>query len=97
MSDTGDTQEDIEALKAEIAKMEAEAAEHEAAEAAANPGVTPVTVVDDGVKKDGNSVYVGQVEYTCTPEDLVTHFKSCGKVERVTIMCDKISGKPKGE
>jgi hypothetical protein len=36
------------------------------------------------------------VDYSATPEELVTHFKACGTVERVTIMCDKFTGQPKG-
>lgn len=43
-----------------------------------------------------HSVYVGQVDYSATPEELLSHFEACGTVERVTIVCDKFSGKPKG-
>lgn len=50
----------------------------------------------DGVSRDGLSIYVGQVEYSSTPEELCTHFEPCGTVERVTIVCDKFSGRPKG-
>merc|ERR1719491_1264449 len=50
----------------------------------------------DGVSRDGLSIYVGQVEYTSKPEELCAHFEPCGTVERVTIVCDKFSGKPKG-
>lgn len=32
-----------------------------------------------------------------TPEDLLGHFEACGTVERVTIVCDKMSGRPKGK
>ncbi|KAL7534349.1 hypothetical protein ACHAWF_004804 [Thalassiosira exigua] len=44
---------------------------------------------------DRHSIYVGQVDYSTTPEELLGHFESCGTVERVTIVCDKFSGKPK--
>jgi RNA recognition motif-containing protein len=43
-----------------------------------------------------HSIYVGQVDYAATPEELLSHFEACGTVERVTIVCDKFSGKPKG-
>ena len=43
-----------------------------------------------------HSIYVGQVDYSTTPEELLAHFESCGTVERVTIVCDKFTGKPKG-
>jgi polyadenylate-binding protein 2 len=39
---------------------------------------------------------VGQVDYMTTPEELLGHFEACGTVERVTIVCDKYTGKPKG-
>jgi len=38
---------------------------------------------------DSRSVYVGQVDYGCTPEELQLHFNSCGTVNRVTILTDK--------
>jgi polyadenylate-binding protein 2 len=37
------------------------------------------------------------VDYSATPEELVKHFEACGTVERVTIMCDKFTGQPKGK
>mmetsp|Transcript_10203 Transcript_10203/g.18396 ORF Transcript_10203/g.18396 Transcript_10203/m.18396 type:complete len:140 (+) Transcript_10203:103-522(+) len=55
-----------------------------------------VGVANDKVKKDGHSIYVGQVDYSSTPEELLAHFESCGTVERVTIVCDKFTGRPKG-
>jgi RNA recognition motif. (a.k.a. RRM, RBD, or RNP domain) len=42
------------------------------------------------------SVYVGQVDYSATPEELLSHFEACGTVERITIVCDKATGRPKG-
>lgn len=49
-----------------------------------------------GAKRDGFSIYVGQVDYSSTPEELLAHFEACGTVERVTIVCDKMTGRPKG-
>ena len=45
---------------------------------------------------DKRSVYVKNVEYKCSKDDVLEHFKSCGKVNRVTIVNDKFSGHPKG-
>jgi polyadenylate-binding protein 2 len=45
---------------------------------------------------DERSVYVGQVDYEATPEELQTHFNSCGMINRVTILCDKFTGQSKG-
>lgn len=44
---------------------------------------------------DARSVYVGNVDYSCTPEEVQQHFQSCGTVNRVTILTDKF-GQPKG-
>jgi polyadenylate-binding protein 2 len=36
------------------------------------------------------------VDYSTTPEELQAHFQSCGTINRVTILCDKWTGQPKG-
>lgn len=53
--------------------------------------------VDAAAKEevDGRSVYVGNVDYAVTPEELQAHFQQCGTVNRVTILTDK-QGNPKG-
>lgn len=45
---------------------------------------------------DARSVFVGNVDYGATPEEVQAHFASCGSILRVTILCDKITGHPKG-
>ena len=40
-------------------------------------------------------MYLPQVDYACTPEEVQQHFQSCGTVNRVTILTDKF-GQPKG-
>ncbi|KAL7496748.1 hypothetical protein ACHAWT_004883 [Skeletonema menzelii] len=100
-------EEDLEKLQAEIARMEAEAAriaqETEDLDKSAGEAAASTSVAAEGKKsdadttnKDGHSIYVGQVDYSTTPEELLAHFESCGTVERVTIVCDKFTGKPKG-
>lgn len=37
-----------------------------------------------------------QVDYGATPEEIQAHFQSCGTINRVTILCDKFTGHPKG-
>ncbi|XP_058731417.1 polyadenylate-binding protein 2-like isoform X2 [Vicia villosa] len=44
---------------------------------------------------DSRSIFVGNVDYACTPEEVQQHFQSCGTVNRVTIRTDKF-GQPKG-
>jgi polyadenylate-binding protein 2 len=45
---------------------------------------------------DSRSVFVGNVDYVATPEEIQTHFQSCGSINRVTILLDKFTGQPKG-
>jgi polyadenylate-binding protein 2 len=45
---------------------------------------------------DERSIYVGQVDYEATPEELQAHFTGCGMINRVTILCDKFTGQSKG-
>ena len=45
---------------------------------------------------DGRSIFVGNVDYDATPEEIQTHFQSCGSINRVTILLDKLTGHPKG-
>ncbi|CAH1428000.1 polyadenylate-binding protein 2 [Lactuca sativa] len=44
---------------------------------------------------DTRSIFVGNVDYACTPEEVQQHFQTCGTVNRVTILTDKF-GQPKG-
>jgi polyadenylate-binding protein 2 len=37
-----------------------------------------------------------QVDYGATPEELQSHFQACGTINRITILCDKFTGHPKG-
>ena len=37
-----------------------------------------------------------QVDYQSTAEELGQHFQACGPINRVTILCDKFTGSPKG-
>ncbi|KAL3090535.1 hypothetical protein niasHS_005447 [Heterodera schachtii] len=45
---------------------------------------------------DARSIYVGNVDYSATPDQLEEHFRGCGAIERVTILTDKFTGHPKG-
>uniref|UniRef100_A0A2K5YZ49 Polyadenylate-binding protein 2 n=1 Tax=Mandrillus leucophaeus TaxID=9568 RepID=A0A2K5YZ49_MANLE len=49
-----------------------------------------------GNAADARSIYVGNVDYGATAEELEAHFHGCDSVNRVTILCDKFSGHPKG-
>ncbi|KAL6526909.1 Polyadenylate-binding protein 2 [Orobanche gracilis] len=64
-------------------------------------GLTQEDPADDSTSQaekeevDSRSIYVGNVDYACTPEEVQQHFQSCGTVNRVTILTDKF-GQPKG-
>lgn len=51
---------------------------------------------EDKEEVDSRSVYVGNVDYSVTTEELQQHFHASGTINRVTIMCDKWTGHPKG-
>ncbi|PAV81520.1 hypothetical protein WR25_13942 [Diploscapter pachys] len=55
-----------------------------------------VQSAEEKAESDSKSVYVGNVDYATTAEDLERHFHGCGSVHRVTILCDKFTGHPKG-
>eukprot|EP01111_Echinosteliopsis_oligospora_P003512 TRINITY_DN1552_c0_g1_i1.p1 TRINITY_DN1552_c0_g1~~TRINITY_DN1552_c0_g1_i1.p1 ORF type:complete len:236 (-),score=69.49 TRINITY_DN1552_c0_g1_i1:55-663(-) len=57
---------------------------------------SPATSAANREEIDGRSVYVGNVDYGATPEELQAHFQSCGTINRITILCDKFTGHPKG-
>merc|ERR1719273_103995 len=51
---------------------------------------------EEKVEVDARSVYVGNVDYGATAEELEQHFHGCGSINRVTILCNKYDGTPKG-
>nr|XP_034991503.1 polyadenylate-binding protein 2 isoform X1 [Zootoca vivipara] len=52
--------------------------------------------LEEKMEADARSIYVGNVDYGATAEELEAHFHGCGSVNRVTILCDKFTGHPKG-
>ena len=95
--DAGDGEEDpeLEDMKRRVQEMEEEANKLKAMQQdlAADGG--------EGEEKkasetDEKSIYVGQVDYEATPEELQAHFANCGTINRVTILCDKFTGRSKG-
>ncbi|KAF8772634.1 hypothetical protein HU200_005597 [Digitaria exilis] len=70
--------------------------EHEPNDHSFSAGVDPnATTSENKEEMDARSVFVGNVDYACTPEEVQQHFNSCGTVNRVTILTDKF-GQPKG-
>ncbi|KAK9480682.1 hypothetical protein V1514DRAFT_346061 [Lipomyces japonicus] len=89
-----DNQDDLDAMKARVAEMEAEAAKlREMQETLEKEGEE---LKEDKEDVDARSIYVGNVDYSSTPEEIQAHFQSCGTINRVTILLDKFTGHPKG-
>jgi polyadenylate-binding protein 2 len=51
---------------------------------------------EEKMEVDARSIYVGNVDYSATAQELEAHFHGCGSINRVTILCDKFTGHPKG-
>jgi polyadenylate-binding protein 2 len=51
---------------------------------------------NDEEDRDKRSIFVGNVDYSTSTEELRSVFKECGLIERVTIPTDHFTGKPKG-
>lgn len=52
--------------------------------------------IEEKMEVDNRSIYVGNVDYGATAEELESHFHGCGSINRVTILCNKFDGHPKG-
>jgi len=90
--------EEMEAEAAKLREMQA-AAEKQLQEAGAGSvtaGSDVMEAEDDKQATDDRSIYVGNVDYSASPEEIQAHFQSCGTINRVTILCDKFTGHPKG-
>uniref|UniRef100_A0A087XMB4 PABPN1 like, cytoplasmic n=1 Tax=Poecilia formosa TaxID=48698 RepID=A0A087XMB4_POEFO len=90
-------EEETEKLKEEEERCDAE--EMQLLTSSPRPGnsgpfysMTP----EERIDADNRSIYVGNVDYGATADELEIHFNGCGPVNRVTILCDRFSGHPKG-
>ncbi|KAI0007939.1 RNA-binding domain-containing protein [Xylariaceae sp. FL0662B] len=87
-------QEEISAMKRRVAEMEQEAAKLREMHAALEERGQEVS--EDRSDVDSRSIFVGNVDYSVSPEEIQAHFQSCGSINRVTILLDKFTGQPKG-
>lgn len=55
-----------------------------------------VDLKEDKKDQDARSIYVGNVDYGATPEELQVHFQACGTINRVTIVLNKYTQQPMG-
>ncbi|KAI4107719.1 MAG: hypothetical protein L6R37_001404 [Teloschistes peruensis] len=90
----GDDEEEISAMKRRVAEMEAEAAKLREMQASLDQQDHDLR--EDREDIDARSIFVGNVDYGASPEEIQSHFQSCGSINRVTILLDKFTGHPKG-
>ncbi|GLT64731.1 hypothetical protein SLA2020_372050 [Shorea laevis] len=96
------TETELDDMKRRLKEMDDEAAALREMQAKVEKEMGPVqdpaaaaTSQANKEEIDSRSVFVGNVDYACTPEEVQQHFQSCGTVNRVTIRTDKY-GQPKG-
>ncbi|KAG0550199.1 hypothetical protein BDA96_01G318900 [Sorghum bicolor] len=77
----------------ELEKLEFEIPPAPSHEEESETAVAATTV--DKAEVDVRSIYVGNVDYACSPEEVQQHFQFCGTINRVTILTDSF-GQPKG-
>lgn len=87
-------QEEIAAMKKRVAEMESEAAKLREMQATLDQ--QSESLREDKEDIDARSIFVGNVDYGASPEEIQAHFQSCGSINRVTILLDKFTGHPKG-
>jgi polyadenylate-binding protein 2 len=87
-------QEEISAMKRRVAEMEEEAAKLREMQATLDQQSHDLR--EDKEDIDSRSIFVGNVDYAASPEEIQAHFQSCGSINRVTILLDKFTGQPKG-
>ncbi|KAG5654471.1 hypothetical protein H0H81_001970 [Sphagnurus paluster] len=81
--------QEILLMKQRVAEMEKEAkklrelqaAAEEANNAAEGADGVPMETEEDKSAADSRSVYVGNVDYSATPEEIQVHFQACGVAE----------------
>nr|XP_051196789.1 polyadenylate-binding protein 1-like isoform X2 [Lolium perenne] len=88
--------QEIEEMRRRLRQMEEQEILLPAATAAAfHEDPAAEATAFDKSEVDARSIYVGNVDYTCLPEEVQQHFEDCGTVNRVTILTDNF-GYPKG-
>ncbi|PBP18620.1 hypothetical protein BUE80_DR010601, partial [Diplocarpon rosae] len=90
----GNDEEEISAMKKRVAEMEEEAAKLREMQASLDQQSTELS--EDKEDIDSRSIFVGNVDYAASPEEIQAHFQGCGSINRVTILLDKFTGHPKG-
>lgn len=106
VSGTVETDPELEAIKVRVKEMEEEAEKLKQMQDEVDrqmnlspnnkSGSQQTLSLEEKQEIDTRSIYVGNVDYSTTADDLERHFHGCGSVNRVTILTDKYTGHPKG-
>jgi len=101
-----DNDQELQNIKARVREMEEEAEKLKQLQSEAeqqmnvgfgmSPSATGTMSLEEKMEVDARSVYVGNVDYGATAEELEAHFHGSGSINRVTILCNKFDGHPKG-
>lgn len=87
-------QEEISAMRRRVQEMEEEAQKLRQMQSETDLERHEMRESKEDV--DARSVFVGNVDYGASPEEIQAHFQSIGSINRVTILLDKFTGHPKG-
>jgi polyadenylate-binding protein 2 len=87
-------QEEISAMRRRVQEMEEEAQKLRQMQQSLDNERHEMRESKEDV--DARSVFVGNVDYGASPEEIQAHFQSIGSINRVTILLDKFTGHPKG-
>ncbi|KAM0864169.1 hypothetical protein ACQ4PT_044093 [Festuca glaucescens] len=89
--------QEIEDMRRRLRQMEEQEILPAATAAVPHPHEDPAAAATEWDKSevDARSIYVGNVDYACLPEEVQQHFEDCGTINRVTILTDDV-GHPKG-
>lgn len=95
---------ELEAIKARVRAMEEESEKLRQMQSEVDkqlavptsPNASLNVSFEEKMDVDSRSVYIGNVDYGATAEELEQHFHGCGSINRVTILCNKFDGHPKG-
>mmetsp|Transcript_11174 Transcript_11174/g.38836 ORF Transcript_11174/g.38836 Transcript_11174/m.38836 type:complete len:219 (+) Transcript_11174:212-868(+) len=92
-------EEDLDTMKARLREMEEEATKLQEMQAKMEQDLNGSGSGGAGLAQreevDTRSIFIGCVDFKATPEELQSHFQSCGTVNHVTILTDRF-GNPKG-
>ena len=102
-----ETEQDMESIRARVKEMEEEAEKIRVMQSEVEKQMNLSTSssgagspfnqsMEEKMEADLKSIYVGNVDYGATAEELEAHFHGCGSINRVTILCDRFTGHPKG-